>query len=159
MALGSLNSFKSPFLAIITKPSFPFGSVLCSCGALFGFGNTPSLCLCVTHKWFSLARYFLFRSSLTISSGDKGSKVMRSPLYKRTILLAIGMLPLEPHHTPHDHCTAQWRRKRSQYLLHAAHHNHLTIASCMEKGGAAVLVPIFQLILDLQYYCSCHCQQ
>ena len=87
MSLGSLNSFKSPFLAIITKPSFPFGSVLCSCGVLFDFGNTPSLCLCLTRNWFSLSRCFLYRSSFKISSGVKGSKVMRSPLYIRTILL------------------------------------------------------------------------
>ena len=87
MALGSLNSFKSPFLAIITKPSFPFGSVLCSCGVLFGFGNTPSLYLWVTRNCFSLSRYFLFISSFKISSSDKGSKVIRSPLYMRTTLL------------------------------------------------------------------------
>ena len=87
MALGSLNSFKSPFLAIITKLSFPFGSVFCSCGVLFGFGITPSLCLWVTHNCVSLSCCFLFRSSFKISSGDNGSKVIRSPLYMRTTLL------------------------------------------------------------------------
>jgi len=89
VALGSLNSFKTPFLAIVTNPSFPIILVLCGCGVLFGFGNTPSLFLWVTRKWFSLSRCFLFRSSFKISYSVKGSKENRSPLYMKASLLVL----------------------------------------------------------------------
>jgi hypothetical protein len=43
MALGSLNSFRSPFLVIMTNPSFPGVLVIGGCGVFIGFGNSSLL--------------------------------------------------------------------------------------------------------------------
>jgi hypothetical protein len=87
MELGSLKCFRSPFLAIITNPCFPIVLEFCGYGGLFGFGLSISLALCDSLNSFSLSRFFLLRSSFNISSGVKGSKEMRSPLYMKITLL------------------------------------------------------------------------
>jgi hypothetical protein len=41
MALGSLNSFRSPFLVIMTNPSFPGVLVIGGYGVLFALETLP----------------------------------------------------------------------------------------------------------------------
>jgi hypothetical protein len=89
MALGSLNSLRSPFLVIMTNPSFPGVLVIGGCRVLFGFGNSFLLILWITLKWFSLSRCFFFRSYFVFSSGVNGIKEIRSPLYKKDNLLVL----------------------------------------------------------------------
>jgi hypothetical protein len=92
MALGSLNSFRSPFLVIMTNPSFPGVLEIEGYGVLFGFGHSSLLFLWITLKWFSLSRYLFFRSSFKISSDVKGSKETCSPLYKKDNLLVLAKI-------------------------------------------------------------------
>jgi hypothetical protein len=89
MALGSLSSFRSPFLIIMSNPSFPDALDFGGYGVLAGFGNSSLLFLWITLKWFFLSRYFFFRSSFTVPSGVKGSKEICFPLYKKDNLLVL----------------------------------------------------------------------
>jgi hypothetical protein len=86
MALVSLKFFKSPFLAIITKPCFPIVLDFVIVEFYLALDSLSHL-HCWIHSSVSHSHCFLLRSSFIISFGVKGSKEMRSPLYMKTILL------------------------------------------------------------------------
>jgi hypothetical protein len=58
MALVSLKFFKSPFLAIITKPCFPIVLDFCGCGVLFGFGLYLTCFVGFTQVFLTLTVFF-----------------------------------------------------------------------------------------------------
>ena len=98
MALGSLNSFRSPFLVIMTNPSFPGVLVIGGYGVLFGFGNSYYFCGSLSCGSRSLA----------ISSLDHPSKF--PPVLKE----AKRSTPL---------CT---RKTTCWFFQKSGHHDHIT---------------------------------